>query len=190
MRDGLATMAALQGEGKVRHFGLSNETAWGTLKWLALARETGAPEMATIQNEYSLLCRLYDTDLAEVTAEEGVKLLAYSPLAAGMLTGKYHGGAEVPAGSRMSINTTLSGRAVPRAWAATQAYLDIAARHGVDPVAMAIRWAADRPFMGSGILRATSEAQLAQSLAAEGLSLSDELCAEIAAAHKAHPLPY
>jgi len=190
MRDVLAAMAEIVASGKVRHFGLSNETAWGTTTWLRLAREMGAPEVVSIQNEYSLLCRLYDTDLAEVSAHEGVKLLAYSPLATGLLTGKYHGGHEVPAGSRMSINTDLGGRVTPRVWTATQAYLDIAEGHGLDPVHMALRWAADKPFMGSVIFGATSEAQLARILDTAEVTLSDEVIKEIELAHKAHPMPF
>ncbi len=176
--------------GKVRHFGLSNESAWGTAMWLKVAREIGAPEMVTIQNEYSLLCRLFDTDLAETSVNEDVKLLAYSPLACGILTGKYHGGLTVPHGSRMAFNKGLGGRATPRAWEATAAYIAVAEQHGIDPVHMALRWAADRPFMGSVIFGATSPEQLARSLAAAEARLSDELREAIEATHKAHPMPY
>lgn len=190
MRGVLEVAKALVAEGKLRHFGLSNETAWGTAQWLRLAREMDAPEVVTIQNEYSLLCRHYDTDLAELSANEDVKLLAYSPLATGILTGKYHGGTEVPAGSRMSLNAKLGGRVTPRVWPAAQAYLDLAAKYGVDPVHMALRWAADRPFMGSVIFGATSQTQLEVALAAAEIELPEGLAAEIDATHKAHPLPY
>ena len=110
----LGEMGRLQAEGKVRHFGTSNETAWGMTTWNRLAEKLGAPRMEAIQNEYSLLCRMYDTDLAEVSHHEEVSLLAYSPLAAGLLTGKYAGGAR-PEGSRASINGDLGGRMTPRA---------------------------------------------------------------------------
>ena len=176
--------------GKVRHFGLSNESAWGAAMWLKVAREIGAPEMVTIQNEYSLLCRLFDTDLAELSANEDVKLIAYSPLATGMLTGKYHGGLTVPHGSRMSLNKGMSGRATPRAWAATQAYVDLAEKHGLDPVHLALRWAADRPFMGSVIFGATSPDQLARNLGAADATLSDALRDAVDAIHREHPMPY
>jgi aryl-alcohol dehydrogenase-like predicted oxidoreductase len=95
-------------EGKIRAFGLSNETAWGTMQWLRLAETAGGPRVAAMQNEYSLLCRLYDTDMAELAQEE-VTLLAYSPLAAGLLTGKYQDGA-VPEGSRLARTPGLGGR--------------------------------------------------------------------------------
>ncbi len=190
MRDVMATMKDLVAEGKLRHFGLSNDTAWGTAKYLDLAREIDGPPVVSIQNEYSLLCRTFDLDLAELSAHEGVKLLAYSPLAAGILTGKYHGGAEVPQGSRMSIVRNLGGRVTDRLWPATQAYLDIAERHGIDPVHMALAFCTSRPFMGSAIFGATSQAQLKQALGAQDITLSPDVLGEINAVHKAHPMPF
>ena len=190
MAEVLEAAKAAVAAGKVRHFGLSNESAWGTTMWLKVAREIGAPEMISIQNEYSLLCRLFDTDLAEMSVNEDVKLLAYSPLGTGMLTGKYHGGLTVPQGSRLSLNKTLGGRVTPRAWEATAAYLELAEAHGVDPVHMALRWAADRPFMGSVIFGATTPEQLTRALGAVDATLSDALREAIEATHKAHPLPF
>ncbi len=190
MADVLEAAKAAVAAGKVRHFGLSNESAWGTAMWLKVAREIGAPEMVTIQNEYSLLCRLFDTDLAELSANEDVKLLAYLPLATGILTGKYHGGLTIPHGSRMSLNAGMSGRATPRAWAATAAYVALAEAHGLDPVHMALRWAADRPFMGSVIFGATSQEQLLRALGTANVTLSDEVRDAIEATHKEHPMPY
>ena len=127
------TLDALQREvdrGKIRAFGLSNESAWGTAQWLRIAEERGLPRVASIQNEYSLMCRLYDTDLAELSVNEDVGLLAFSPLAAGFLTGKYQGGA-VPEGSRMSLVSNLGGRKTDRAFAAVDAYLAVADKHGL-----------------------------------------------------------
>ena len=190
MADVLEAAKAAVAAGKVRHFGLSNESAWGTAMWLKVARELGAPQMISIQNEYSLLCRLFDTDLAEMSVNEDVKLLAYSPLGTGMLTGKYHGGLTVPQGSRLSLNKTLGGRVTPHAWEATAAYLELAEAHGVDPVHMALRWAADRPFMGSVIFGATTPEQLTRALGAVDATLSDALREAIEATHKAHPLPF
>lgn len=175
--------------GKIRAFGLSNETAWGTTKWVDVAAETGGPRVASIQNEYSLLCRLYDTDLAEVSVNEDVTLLSFSPLAAGLLTGKYQDGA-VPEASRMALNGDLGGRKSERVFAAVQAYLDLAAQHGLDPVHMAMAWQRTRPFPVSAIFGATSVAQLDRILAGRDLVLSDEVIAGIDAVHKAHPLPY
>lgn len=175
--------------GRIRHVGLSNESAWGTTMWLRTAERLGAPRMQTIQNEYSLLHRLYDTDLAEVSAQEGVGLLAYSPLAAGLLTGKYAGGA-VPEGSRMTFSDTLGGRATRRAEAAVAAYGGIAERHGLDLVAMALAFCRQRRFMGSVIFGATRMDQLERILAGADLVLGEAVLEEIAAAHRAHPMPF
>ena len=107
--------------------------------------------MCAIQNEYSLLHRLFDTDLAEASHNEQVGLLAYSPLSGGLLSNKYKGGAECPAGSRMSINNDMFGRITPRLWDAIAAYKAIADKHGYDMVGMCIAWLQTRPFMGSVI---------------------------------------
>ncbi|SEN21759.1 Predicted oxidoreductase [Loktanella fryxellensis] len=189
MHEVLTALDAAVKAGKIRAVGLSNETAWGTTKWCDVAEQHGLPRMAAIQNEYSPLCRIIDTDLSEVMVNEDVTLLSYSPLAAGLLTGKYQDGA-VPAASRMSLNGDLGGRKTDRAFDAVQAYLDIAARHDIDPVHMAMAWQATRPFAVSAIFGATTADQLAQILAGRDLVLSEEVVAEIDAAHKAHPMPY
>lgn len=186
------TLDALQRQvkrGTIRAFGLSNESAWGTTQWVQAAARTGGPRLASVQNEYSLLCRLYDTDMAEVSLQEDVPLLAFSPLAAGLLTGKYQGGA-VPKASRMSLNGDLGGRKTPRAFEAVDAYLAIAKNHGLDPAQMALAWCKTRPFMGSIIFGATTMAQLETCLGAADLTLSAEVLADIAKAHRAHPMPY
>jgi aryl-alcohol dehydrogenase-like predicted oxidoreductase len=184
------TMAELQKSGKVRAFGASNESSWGMSQWQRISEETGGPRMETIQNEYSLLCRLYDTDLAEFAVHEKVSLLAYSCLACGLLTGKYNGGTTVAPESRMGINGDLGGRVNPQVWPATQSYLDIAAKHGLDPTSMAIAWTMTRPFEVMPIIGATSVAQLEQSLAGEGLELSKDVLDEITTAYRAHAMPF
>lgn len=189
MEDVLGTLQRHVEAGRIRHVGLSNETAWGTMMWLRVAEANGWPRMQSIQNEYSLLHRLFDTDMAEVAANEQVGCLAYSPLAAGLLSGKYAAGA-VPDGSRASINGDLGGRMTPRVHGAVAAYGDIAARHGLDPVQMALAFARSRPFMTSVIFGATTQAQLDRILGAIGVDLSAAVLAEIDAAHKAHPMPY
>ena len=175
--------------GTIRAFGLSNESAWGTAQWLRLSEAGAGPRVASIQNEYSLMCRMYDTDLAELSVNEEVDLLAFSPLAAGLLTGKYQGGA-VPEGSRMSIVSDLGGRRTDRAFAAVQPYLEIAERHGLEPVQMALAWAMQRPFMGSVIFGSTTMEQLELALGSDEVLLSDEMLQEIDAAHRANPMPY
>jgi aryl-alcohol dehydrogenase-like predicted oxidoreductase len=176
-------------KGNIRHFGLSNESAWGTAQWLRVSEERDWPRVASIQNEYSLLCRLYDTDLAELSVNEDVGLLAFSPLAAGLLTGKYADGA-VPAGSRKSFVSNLGGRDTPRAHQAVAVYQEIAERHGLDPVHMALAWCRTRPFMASAIFGATHLDQLERALGSVEVDLSDEVLKDIDSAHRAHPMPY
>ena len=187
MLDILSLAADLIREGKIRQIALSNESVWGAAKWLSLAQRHGLPRMATVQNEYSLLCRQFDTDWAEFAAMEEMPLLAFSPLACGILSGKYQGDV-IPAGSRRALNAGLSGRITPRCFAATQAYLEIAARHGLDPCQMALAFIQSRPFPAIAIVGATSTAQLASNLTLT--TLSPEVLAEIAAVHRAHPRPY
>ncbi|SHJ39017.1 Aldo/keto reductase family protein [Shimia gijangensis] len=176
-------------KGRIRAFGLSNESAWGTAQWLRVAENTGEPRVATIQNEYSLLCRMYDTDLAELSVNEDVGLLAFSPLGTGLLTGKYQHGA-VPEGSRKSIVDTLGGRVTPRVFDAVDAYIAIAQRHGLDPIHMAMAFTVQRPFSCSSIFGATHMAQLEHILKGAEMRLSAEVLAEIDDAHRAHPMPY
>ena len=189
MHDVLSALGDLVKEGKIRAIGMSNESAWGMTKWVDMAEEHGLPRMASVQNEYSLLCRLYDTDMAEMAVNEDVTLLSFSPLACGLLTGKYQGGA-VPEGSRMSIGPELGGRMTPRTLEVTQVYLDLAARHGIDPVHMAMAWQRSRPFPISAIFGATTSEQLAHILKGRDLDLPTELCAEIDQLHRANPFPY
>lgn len=174
--------------GKIRAIGLSNETAWGTLKYLSLAEKKGLPRVATLQNEYNLLYRSFDLDLAEVSHHEDVGLLAYSPLAGGILSGKYLDG-QKPAGSRGSINGDIGGRLQPRQEPATRAYLEIARKHGLDPSAMALAFCLTRPFMASVIIGATGMEQLKTDISAADLALSDEVLAEIAKVHRFYPMP-
>ncbi|MES2143752.1 MAG: aldo/keto reductase [Pseudomonadota bacterium] len=189
MIDLLDVSAQLIAEGKIGHVALSNETVWGAARWLALATAHGLPRMMTVQNEYSLLCRQFDTDWAEFSVMEDMPLLGFSPLATGLLTGKYVGNV-IPAGSRRVNNPDLSGRATPRAFGAVDAYLAIAARHGLNPAQMAIAWCRARPFVNIPIIGATSLDQLSVNIGAAGLVLPREILDDIARAHQAHPQPY
>jgi aryl-alcohol dehydrogenase-like predicted oxidoreductase len=158
-------------------------------KGIDQAEAHGLPRRVSVQNEYSLLCRLYDTDMAEMAVNEDVTLLSFSPLACGLLTGKYQNGA-VPAGSRLSINGDLGGRVTDRLWPAVQAYLDLADKHGLDPVHMSMAWQRARPFAVSAIFGATTSDQLTQILAGKDVVLSDTVIAELDAVHKMYPMPY
>lgn len=189
MADVLRALGDAVKAGKIRAIGMSNESAWGMTKWMDVAGAEGLPRMASVQNEYSLLCRIYDTDMAEVAVNEDVTLLSFSPLATGLLTGKYQNGA-VPAGSRLSINDDLGGRMTPRTLPAVQAYMDVAARHGLDPAHLAMAWQGTRPFPVSAIFGATTTEQLAHLLKGRDVALPDDVLAEIDTAHRAHPMPY
>ena len=175
--------------GKIRAWGLSNESAWGTMQWLRAAEATGGPRVASIQNEYSLLCRNYDTDLAELGAHEDVTCLAFSPLACGLLSGKYQNGAQ-PEGSRMTREASLGGRVTDRVFPTVDVYLGIAAEHGLDPSTMAVAWTLTRPFPIIPIIGATSLEQLAPVLDAADAVLPESALEAISAAHRAHPYPY
>lgn len=189
MRDVLRVIKELYDDGVIRAFGLSNESAWGLARWNDVADQLGAPRVAAMQNEYSLLCRLYDTDLAEAAVNEGTTLLAYSPLAAGMLTGKYLQG-DVPAESRKARTNDLGGRVTEAADNAIRAYHDLAQQHGIDPVHMALAFVSQRPFAAVPIFGATSAEQLARILAGMETQLSADLLAQIDKLHRAHPMPF
>lgn len=195
MADVLAAVAELHRAGKIRAFGLSNESAWGTTRWIDTAGRLGAPRVAAIQNEYSVLYRAYDTDLAEVAANENVTLLAYSPLAAGLLTGKYQDG-NAPPLSRAAVDLqtggqgNLGGRRTPRAIAAVAAWLVLADDLGLDPIHMAIAFTRQRPFACIPIIGATTPAQLDHLLAGIDLVLPQDALRRIEQFHRAHPMPY
>ncbi|WP_420860959.1 aldo/keto reductase [Algirhabdus cladophorae] len=189
MDDVLRAMQQVVEAGKVRAFGLSNESAWGTAQWLRISEDAGLPRVASIQNEYSLLCRLYDTDLAELSVNEDVGLLAFSPLATGLLSRKYTKG-KVPEGSRMAINANLGGRVTEHVWPAIAAYEAIADKYDLDINQMALAWCLTRPFMCSAIFGATKMEQLDVILKTQDITLSDEVLEDIDTAHRAHPMPY
>jgi aryl-alcohol dehydrogenase-like predicted oxidoreductase len=173
----LEVMGELVKEGKIRYFGLSNETAWGTMQYLKFAEQKGLPRVQTIQNEYNFLRRYYDLDLAELAHHEDIGLLAYSPLAAGALSGKYLDG-KLPPGTRGAIaggayrNNRLTEPAI-------RAYLALARKHGLDVNQMAIAFCLTKPFMTSVIIGATTMEQLKVNIAAADLTLSDAVLAEI-----------
>lgn len=189
MEECLTVLKKQVDKGNIRYFGLSNESAWGTSQWLRLSEDKGLPRVMTVQNEYSLLCRLYDTDMAELSVNEDVGLIAFSPLAAGLLSGKYQNGA-IPDGSRRSLVNNLGGRITDRVFSAVDSYLEIAKKHGVDPVHMALAWCRTRPFMCSAIFGATYMEQLEHAIKSVDVTLSQECLDDITHAHRKHPMPY
>lgn len=175
-------------EGKIRYIGLSNETPWGTMKCLQLAEQLDLPRVISVQNPYSLLNRTVEVGLAEVLLREQVGLLAYSPLGFGVLTGKYAGGVR-PEGSRLALFPEYTRYTGEQGLAATEAYLALAAKHGLDPTLMALAYVNSRPFLGSNIIGATNMEQLRTNLASLQLTLSPNLRAEIEAIHRRYPNP-
>ncbi|MFI8607279.1 NADP(H)-dependent aldo-keto reductase [Pseudomonas sp. NPDC077649] len=174
--------------GKIRHIGLSNETPWGTMKFLHLAESRGWPRAVSIQNPYNLLNCSFEVGLAEVAMREQCGLLAYSPLAFGMLSGKYEGGAR-PAGARISLFSRFTRYTNPQSEAACSRYVALARAHGLDPAQMALAFVTAQPFVTSNIIGATSLAQLDSNLASAELRLSEDVLAGIEAIHKAQPNP-
>lgn len=182
----LNTFQDLIQQGKIRHVGLSNETAWGTQKWLRLAEENGLPRMASIQNEYSLLCRYFEPDLAEIALAEDCGLLAWSPLTRGILSGKYLNGAK-PAGARLTIETRAEHRTGAMVDAATEKYIALAQQHNLDPCQMAIAFVNSKPFVSSTLIGATNMQQLITNIDAIDVTLSDEVFAGIEAIRREYP---
>ncbi|MBK9676662.1 MAG: aldo/keto reductase [Betaproteobacteria bacterium] len=182
-------MAALIRAGRIRHYGLSNETAWGVCEFRRVARELGVPGPVTLQNSYSLVCRGVDADLAEVLHRERMSLLAYSPLAGGMLTGKYAAGAR-PAGSRYALFEGVGLRfRKPIVEEAAAAYAALARRCGLSPVQLALGYVKSRWYLGAMILGATSVAQLDEDIAAATTDLDAATLAEIAQLQQRYPNP-
>ena len=174
--------------GRIRHIGVSNETSYGVMKFLAASEARGLPRMQSIQNAYSLVNRTFEGELEECCVREKVSLLAYSPLAQGYLTGKYRGGA-LPEGSRKKLFNRLQRYETPKAEAAINSYLDLADEIGADPAQLAIRFCDTRPFMGSTIIGATSMDQLKTCIDAFAMAWSEEIEDRVNALHLAQPSP-
>lgn len=174
-------------EGKVRHFGLSNETPFGVMRYMEEHRK-GKRKMVSIQNAYSLLQRRDEIALTEVLQMENVGYLPYSPLAFGMLSGKYLNGKK-PEGARVTMFPNYSRYHSESSMKATQAYQDIAQKHGLTLSQMALSFVNDRPFVTSTIIGATSMAQLSENIDSINLSLSAEILKEIDVVHAAMPNP-
>ena len=182
-------MATLIKAGKIRYYGLSNESTWGVCEFRRAARELGVPGPVTLQNSYSLVSRGVDNDLAEALFRESMSLLAYSPLAGGMLSGKYTGGA-APASARYTLFDGLGLRfRKPIVHEAVAAYLELARRLGITPVQLALGYVRSRWFVGASIIGATSLAQLAEDVAGAQFTLDAAALNEIAAIQLRFPSP-
>ena len=174
--------------GKVRHFGLSNETPWGTMTFIKLAEQKDYPKPVSIQNPYSLLNRTFEIGLSEVSHQENIGLLAYSPLGFGVLTGKYLNNAR-PKGARLTLFDRFDRYTNDNANRATQAYVDIAKRYALDPAQMALAYVNSRSFLTANIIGATNIEQLETDIASIDLKLADDVLDEIEKVHQQIPNP-
>ncbi|MDA8781569.1 NADP(H)-dependent aldo-keto reductase [Porticoccaceae bacterium] len=184
----LNALSELVDEGLIKHVGLSNETPWGVMEYLRLASERGLAKVVSIQNVYNLLSRQFETGLAEMAIREQVGLLAYSPMAFGVLSGKYLNG-QMPAGSRLELFQRFARYGSPQSEAATHAYKAIADKHEITLAQMSLAFVCQQPFVTSNLIGATTMEQLAENIAAVDLQLSKELLKEIEAVHNQYPDP-
>ncbi|XP_062144556.1 uncharacterized protein LOC133851941 [Alnus glutinosa] len=183
--------------GKIRYVGLSNETPYGLMKFIQVAeRVPGCPRIVSVQNSYSLLCRTFDSGMAECCHHERISLLAYSPLAMGILSGKYFWPDGGPSDARLNLfkgrysegesRYNLSNNIIK---AATMEYLDIAEKYGLHPVSIAIAFVLRHPLVASAVFGATKLQQLQEVLNAFKVELTSEIIVEINKIHGRFPNP-
>lgn len=184
----LETLQEIQKQGKVRHFGLSNETPYGTMHFLNLADSQGLPRMQSVQNPYSLLNRTYEIGMGEISIREKCGLLAYSPMAFGALSGKYLNGKR-PAGARLTLYDRFTRYSNPQATAAIEKYCQLAQEFGTTPAKLALQFVTTRPFVTSNIIGATKMEQLKENLDSVDLELTDEMLQKIQEVHTLIPNP-
>ncbi len=184
----LEVLADFVKQGKVCHVGLSNETPWGTMRFLELARSGELPRMVTIQNSYNLLNRTFDGGLSEICHEEGLRLLAYSPLAFGRLSGKYRHGNR-PEGARLTRWERFARYSGPNSDAAIEEYARIAEAAGLDLAQMSLAWINARPHVASNLVGATNLEQLKANIDSVSLELPADLTGAIEEVHRRYPNP-
>jgi len=181
----LDSLNELVKSGKIRYIGLSNETPWGTMKFLHHSEISSTPRVQSIQNAYNLLNRTFEIGGSEVAHREDVGLLAYSPIAQGYLSGKYQNGA-LPKGSRKELFNRLQRYEGPYAEEAIQAYLDIASKYEIDPTQLANQFVTTRPFVTSNIIWATNMEQLKLAVTSIDINLTKEIEEDIEKAFQRH----
>jgi len=175
--------------GTIRAIGVSNESPWGVMRYLAAAEKNGWPRIVSIQNAYNLVNRRFETGgLAEIAMREKVSLLAYSPLAQGCLTGKYLGGA-LPSGARKTLYNRMQRYEGPGAEGAIGAYVALAEELGVTPVQLALKFVDTRPWTAATIIGASNVKQLEEDLAAFDIVWTDEMETRVNLIQAAHPDP-
>ncbi|KAA2219503.1 NADP(H)-dependent aldo-keto reductase [Maribacter flavus] len=185
----LETLRDLMREGKIRHVGISNETPWGTMRFLEESKvHASLPRTITIQNPYSLLNRLFEVGLAEISMRENIGLLSYSPLGFGVLSGKYLGD-RLPEGSRIALFPNYKRYSSDTAVKATQKYYELAQEHNISLAQMALAYVNTRPFLTSNIIGATTMKQLKENIGSIDITLTSEIMEGIEKIHNEHPNP-
>lgn len=185
------TLTALQDEikkGRIRYIGLSNETPWGTMKFLHLAEKLGLSKFVSVQNPYNLLNRTYEIGMSEIAQYENVGLLAYSPLAFGYLTGKFRHGAR-PANARVTLFSRFSRYSNPESEWATEQYAQLAEQYGLTLTQLALAFIKQQFFVTSTIIGATNLDQLKENIQAFEVDLSEEVLKGIEDIHRQQPNP-
>ena len=187
--DILGSLKKFIDQGKIRHVGLSNETAWGLSKFLEISKEKNLPRMLSVQNPYNLLNRTYEISIAEMSIREQAGLLAYSPLACGYLSGKYRNN-QLPKNSRMERDGDFWTRYVkPNTDRAIDAYYEIAKKHNLDLTQMSLKFCEIQSFMTSVIIGATTMEQLKTNVESVNIDLTDEVIKEINEVQTIYPNP-
>jgi len=185
----ITTLDELKSAGKIRHWGLSNETPWGTMKYLSYVDAGSKPRPVSIQNPYSLLNRTYEIGMSELSIRENVGLLAYSPMAFGLLSGKYHKKTERPEARLHKYKSHMTRYASENCYNATAKYLEIAEKYELSLAQMSLAFINQQPFITSNIIGATSIKQLAENIASADVKLSKEILKEIDIVHEVIPNP-
>lgn len=184
----LQTLDSIIKSGKIRHIGISNEKAWGTMRYLEASKMYNLPRMITIQNAYSLLNRVFEGDLAEIAIRENIGLLAYSPMAFGVLSGKYIKGTEAD-NARLKLFPRFSRYSSNESTQATKLYLKIAEANNMTLAQMALAFVTHQPFVTSTIIGATTIEQLKENIDSIALNLNETIIKEINQVHKSIPNP-
>jgi aryl-alcohol dehydrogenase-like predicted oxidoreductase len=185
----LETLQDFIKQGKIRHIGLSNETPWGTMKYMQAATTHNLPKPVTVQNSYSIIHRGYEVGMSEVSLRENIGLLAYSPLAQGVLSGKYLDGNK-PEGARGTLFPRFIARYMGEgSLEAVSRYENIAKKNGISLTEMSLAFVNQLPFVTSNIIGATKMNQLKENINSINIELSDEILKEINSVHAAIPNP-
>jgi len=183
----LETLDSFIKTGKIRHVGLSNESAWGVMRYLEESKQKGLPRMITIQNSYSLIHRLFEIGLSEVCLKENIGLIPYSPMAFGVLSGKYLDG--MPKDSRVALFPSYNRYSSPEAAVAVRKYNAIAEKYNMSLAQMSLAFVNQLPFVTSNIIGASKISQLKENIDSINIELSDEIVKEINEVHAIHPNP-